>query len=243
MSLMEIPTKFVQKAKFVQTIFTDVETEYDRLLHLMTFTFDSVWRSRMLSKIDFRKRISVLDLACGTGLVTFELGRRAGTGSMVVGLDLSPAMLSVARRKNITNQSNCSIEFVRAVGESLPFRAEIFSYITVGLALRNFANKLAMFKESLRVLTRSGWFFSVDFVHPDNNIVWLIYRFHIFHVLPALGRIASTYWNRTLIYLANSILISTPTPEICKLLEEVGFRSTLVEKMSLGIVALTGARN
>jgi demethylmenaquinone methyltransferase/2-methoxy-6-polyprenyl-1,4-benzoquinol methylase len=240
---MEIPTKFVEKAKFVQTIFTDVETEYDRLLHLMTFTFDSVWRSRMLSKIDFRKRISVLDLACGTGLVTFELGRRAGTGSMVVGLDLSPAMLSVARRKNITNQSNCSIEFVRAVGESLPFRAEIFSYITVGLALRNFANKLAMFKESLRVLTRSGWFFSVDFVHPDNNIVWLIYRFHIFHVLPALGRIASTYWNRTLIYLANSILISTPTPEICKLLEEVGFRSTLVEKMSLGIVALTGARN
>jgi ubiquinone/menaquinone biosynthesis methyltransferase len=197
----------------------------------------------MLSKIDFRKRISVLDLACGTGLVTFELGRRAGTGSMVVGLDLSPAMLSVARRKNITNQSNCSIEFVRAVGESLPFRAEIFSYITVGLALRNFANKLAMFKESLRVLTRSGWFFSVDFVHPDNNIVWLIYRFHIFDVLPALGRIVSTYWNRTLIYLANSILISTPTPEICKLLEEVGFRSTLVEKMSLGIVTLIGARN
>ena len=191
MSLMEIPTKFVEKAKFVQTIFTDVETEYDRLLHLMTFTFDSVWRSRMLSKIDFRKRICVLDLACGTGLVTFELGRRAGTGSMVVGLDLSPAMLSVARRKNITNQSNCSIEFVRAVGESLPFRAEIFSYITVGLALRNFANKLAMFKESLRVLTRSGWFFSVDFVHPDNKMVWLVYRFHIFHVLPALGRIST----------------------------------------------------
>ena len=153
MSLIEIPTKFVEKAKFVQTIFTDVETEYDRLLHLMTFTFDSVWRSRMISEIGFRKRIRVLDLACGTGLATFELGRRAGTGSMVVGLDLSPAMLSVARRKNTTNQSDCSIEFVRAVGESLPFRESFFSYVTVGLALRKFANKLAMFKESLRVLT------------------------------------------------------------------------------------------
>jgi len=242
MPLMEIPTKFVEKAKFVQTIFTDVETEYDRLLHLMTFTFDSVWRSRMLSKIDFRKKIMVLDLACGTGLVTFELGRRAGTGSMVVGLDLSPAMLSVARRKNTTNQSDCSIEFVRAVGESMPFREGFFSYVTVGLALRNFANKQAVFKESMRVLARSGWFFSVDFVHPNNKIVWFVYRFHIFHVLPAFGRIVSTYWNRTLVYLANSILISTRTPEICKLLEEVGFRSTLVEKMSLGIVALIGAR-
>jgi demethylmenaquinone methyltransferase/2-methoxy-6-polyprenyl-1,4-benzoquinol methylase len=149
---MEIPTKFVEKVKFVQTIFTDVETEYDRLLHLMTFTFDSVWRSRMLSKIDFRHEITVLDLACGTGLVTFELGRRAKPGSLVVGLDLSPAMLSIAIRKKTRNLSNCSIEFVRAVGESLPFRDDSFSYITVGLALRNFANKLAVFKDSLRVL-------------------------------------------------------------------------------------------
>jgi demethylmenaquinone methyltransferase/2-methoxy-6-polyprenyl-1,4-benzoquinol methylase len=242
MSLMEIPTKFVEKAKFVQTIFTDVETEYDRLLHLMTLTFDSVWRDRMLSKIDFRKEIRVLDLACGTGLVTFELGRRARTGSIVVGLDLSPAMLSVARRKNTTIQSNCTIEFVRAVGESLPFRESFFSHVTVGLALRNFANKLAVFKESRRVLTRSGWFLSVDFVYPDNNLVWLVYRFHIFHVLPAFGRIVSTYWNRTLIYLANTILISTRVPVICKLLEEAEFRSTLVEKMSWGIVALIGAR-
>lgn len=239
---MEIPTKFVEKAKFVQTIFTDVETEYDQLLHLMTFTFDSVWRSRMLSKIDFCKKIRVLDLACGTGLVTFELGRRARTGSMVVGLDLSPAMLTVARRKNTKNLSHCSIEFVRAVGESLPFREGFFNYVTVGLALRNFANKLAVFKESLRVLMRSGWFFSVDFVHPDNNIVWFIYRFHIFHVLPAFGRIVSTYWNRTLIYLANTILISTRVPEICKLLKEAGFQSILVEKMSWGIVALIGSR-
>ena len=242
MSLMEIPTKFVEKVKFVQTIFTDVETEYDQLLHLMTFTFDSVWRGRMLSKIDFHHETMILDLACGTGLVTFELGRRAKPGSLVVGLDLSPAMLSIAIRKKTRNLSNCSIEFVRAVGESLPFREDCFSYVTVGLALRNFANKLAVFKDSLRVLMGSGWFFSVDFVHPDNNTVWLIYRFHIFHVLPALGRIVSTYWNRTLIYLANTILISMRVPEICTLLEEAGFRNTLVEKMSLGIVALIGAR-
>lgn len=242
MSLMEIPTKFVEKVKFVQTIFTNVETEYDQLLHLMTLTFDSVWRSRMLSKINFRHEVMVLDLACGTGLVTFELGRRAITGSLIVGLDLSPAMLSVARRKKTTAQGNCWMEFVRAVGESLPFREDSFGYVTVGLALRNFANKLAVFKESMRVLTRSGWFFSVDFVHPENNVVWMIYRFHIFHVLPAFGRIVSTYWNRTLIYLANTILISTRVPEIRKLLEEAGFRDRLVEKMSLGIVALVGGR-
>jgi ubiquinone/menaquinone biosynthesis C-methylase UbiE len=161
---------------------------------------------------------------------------------MVVGLDLSSAMLSVARRKKTTNQSNCPIEFVRAAGESLPFREGFFGYVTVGLALRNFANRLAVFKENLRVLTRSGWFLSVDFIHPDNATVWLFYRFHIFRVLPAFGLFVSTYWNRTLIYLANSILISTRAHEICEVLEEVGFRSTLLEKMSLGIVALIGGQ-
>jgi len=242
MSRMEIPSKFVDKAKFVRVIFTDVENEYDTLLHSMTLTFDSVWRKRMLSKIDFSNEVRVLDLACGTGLVTFQLGRLAKKESVVVGLDLSPAMLSVARRKRASVQSDCSVEFVRAVGEFMPFRAGFFSSITVGLALRNFANKLAVFKDAWRVLAPSGWFLSVDFIRPENPIVWTVYRFHIFRILPAIGRLVSSYWNRTLIYLANSILLSTPPSEICAILKEVGFEQISVEKMSLGIVALIRAQ-
>jgi demethylmenaquinone methyltransferase/2-methoxy-6-polyprenyl-1,4-benzoquinol methylase len=239
---MEIPTKFVEKAKFVLGVFTDVETEYDFLLHLMTLTLDSVWRRRMLSRVDFLGEVSVLDLACGTGLVTFEVGRRANAGSMVVGLDLSSAMLRTAKRNRLRERSNCSIEFVRGVGEFLPFRDGLFNYVTIGLALRNFADKLAMFRESLRVLTRSGWFLSVDFVRPESKLVWFLYRFHIFRVLPVVGRLASSHWKDTLIYLANSILISMPPEETCGLLGETGFRYTLSETMNLGIVVSIGAQ-
>jgi demethylmenaquinone methyltransferase/2-methoxy-6-polyprenyl-1,4-benzoquinol methylase len=239
---MEIPTKFVEKAEFVLRVFTDVETEYDFLVHLMTLTLDSAWRRRMLSKVDFSDEMRVLDLACGTGLVTFELGRRANAASMILGLDLSPAMLRIARRNRLRERSNCPIEFVRAVGEFLPFRDGFFNYVTIGLALRNFADKLAMFRESLRVLMLSGWFLSVDFVRPDSTLVWFLYRFHIFRVLPALGRIVSSHWKETLIYLANSILISMPPKETCGLLGETGFRNTLSDSMSLGIVVSIGAQ-
>jgi demethylmenaquinone methyltransferase/2-methoxy-6-polyprenyl-1,4-benzoquinol methylase len=239
---MEIPSKFVDKAKFIRVIFTDVENEYDALLHMMTFRLDSVWRKRMLSKINFSHESRILDLACGTGLVTFELVRLVRKGSVIVGLDLSPAMLSVARRKRARVGSDCSIEFVRAVGEYLPFRDSLFTSITVGLALRNFANKLAVFKDALRILAPSGWFLSVDFIRPENSIVWTIYRYHIFHVLPTIGRLVSVHWKRTLIYLANSILISTPASEICTVLEGLGFQKTFSEKMSLGIVALICAQ-
>ena len=239
---MEIPTKFIDKAKFVLKIFTDVETEYDFLLHLMSLTLDSVWRDHMLSKIYFSSEVRVLDLACGTGLVTFDLANSSPTPQMVVGLDPSPGMLRIARRNKFRERPDCPIEFVRAVGEFLPFRAEAFNYVTVGLAMRNFADKVAVFKESHKVLRRKGCFLSVDFVRPDNPLIWSIYRFHIFHVLPAIGGLVSSHWKMTLVYLANSITIAARPGELGNLLVEVGFRCTFLEKASFGIIALVGAR-
>ncbi len=240
MRRIEIPTRFVDKAKFVRIIFTNVEREYDALLHLMTLGFDWTWRRRMLSRIDFSSELRILDLACGTGLVTFDLCRRVESRGLVIGLDLSSDMLRIASQKKLRSKS--SIEFVRAVGEFLPFRDETFSYATVGLALRNFGDKSAMFREALRVLSSFGWFFSVDFVRPDNSLIRKFYMFHIFWVLPALGRLVSPSWFRTLTYLANSIRLSTSTGEVCAMLRENGFHRILLERITLGIVTLLGGQ-
>ena len=88
MTQVEIPTRFVDKAIFVRAIFTDVEREYDALLHVMTLSFDWVWRRRLYAKMDFSREIMVLDLACGTGLITFDLSRLVRPNGLVVGLDL-----------------------------------------------------------------------------------------------------------------------------------------------------------
>lgn len=242
MTRMEIPTRFPDKARFVRAIFTNVEREYDALLHLMTLSFDWAWRKRMFGKMDFSHEMMVLDLACGTGLVTFEVSRLVRPTSLIVGLDLSLAMLGIASGKKRSHQASCQVDFVRAVGEFLPFREGTFRYVTVGLALRNFGDKLAVFRESLRVLLQSGWFLSVDFVRLENALVWGLYRFHIFRVLPSLGSLVSGYWKRTLIYLANSIMLSSSGDQICRVLIDVGFRRTLLEKMTLGVVALVGAQ-
>lgn len=195
----------------------------------------------MLGKMDFSTEMMVLDLACGTGLVTFELSRLVRPSSLIVGLDLSSAMLRVASGKK-RSQARCQVDFVRAVGEFLPFREGTFRYVTVGLALRNFGDKLAVFREGLRVLFQSGWFLSVDFVRLENALLWGLYRFHIFRVLPSLGSLVSGYWKRTLIYLANSIALSSSGRQICRVLVDVGFRRTLLEKMTLGVVVLVGAQ-
>ena len=130
---MEIPTSFVEKARFVGVIFTDVEKEYDALLRLLTLGMDWAWRRRMMSKIRFARGIRILDLACGTGLVTYALARLIGSEGLVIGLDPSMSMMSSAIRKKHSTRESSWIEFIRATGEFMPFRDGIFQYETIGL--------------------------------------------------------------------------------------------------------------
>jgi demethylmenaquinone methyltransferase/2-methoxy-6-polyprenyl-1,4-benzoquinol methylase len=238
--LLEIPTRFVEKARFVGVIFTDVEKEYDALLRLLTLGMDWTWRRRMISRIRFTQGIRTLDLACGTGLVTYALARLIGPEGLVIGLDPSMSMMSSAIRKKRSTPGSPWIEFIRATGEFMPFRDGIFHYETIGLALRNFGDKSGMFTEAHRTLRNSGWFLSVDFVLPNKPLIRKLYVFHIFNVLPAIGKLVSIHWRRTLLYLARSIQLSTPPVEVCRMLSEHGFRRTFSEKITLGVVTLVG---
>jgi len=239
---MEIPTSPVEKARFVRVIFTDVEKEYDALLRIFTLGLDWVWRRRMLSKVNYRAAMRVLDLACGTGLVTFAISESLKPESLVVGLDPSASMLRTAANKKRAARAGCPVELVRATAEYMPFRGGIFGYETIGLALRNFADKSAMLGEAHRTLTNSGWLLSVDFVVPERTVVRLLYMFHVLHVLPRLGLLVSTNWHRTLQYLARSIQASDAPTDVCRMIFRHGFRRTLSERMSLGLVALVGGQ-
>ena len=159
-----------------------------------------------------------------------------------VRLDPNASMLRTAIRKKHARRTRCSVEFVRAVGEFMPFRDRTFEYETVGLALRNFGDKSSVFSEAHRTLTNSGWLLSVDFVIPDNWLIRKVYMFHVFNVLPTLGRLVSDSWRRTLAYLAKSIQLSAPPTETCRMLSRHGFRRTFSEKITLGVVALVGGQ-
>src|SRR5688500_1973539 len=56
----------------------------------------------------------VLDVACGTGALTLAAAERVGQHGSIVGLDASPEMLAVARRKPTR------IEWVEGTAEALP---------------------------------------------------------------------------------------------------------------------------
>lgn len=92
----------------------------------------------------------VLDVACGTGVLTLEAARRVGPSGAVVGLDLNEGMLAVARRKAPR------LEWRRGRAEALPFETGTYDAVTSQFALMFFEDRPAALAEMRRVLRPGG---------------------------------------------------------------------------------------
>jgi SAM-dependent methyltransferase len=92
----------------------------------------------------------VLDIGCGTGVVAHEAARRAGAAGRVVGLDLNPRMLAVARRVAP------EIEWRQGDAGALPFEDGAFDVVTSQYALMFFPDRARALREMWRVLAPGG---------------------------------------------------------------------------------------
>lgn len=95
----------------------------------------------------------VLDVACGTGVVTRLAAERVGTAGRVAGLDVTPGMLAVARSQT---PPDISIDWYEATAESMPLPDEAFDVVLCQMALQFIPNKLAALREMRRVLDGGG---------------------------------------------------------------------------------------
>jgi SAM-dependent methyltransferase len=83
-------------------------------------------RAAFYGDIAALRHASVLEIACGTGLVAIPVARR---GLAVTGTDISPAMLEHARRKSV--ESGLDVDWVEADARSLKLARQFdFVYLT-----------------------------------------------------------------------------------------------------------------
>jgi ubiquinone/menaquinone biosynthesis C-methylase UbiE len=95
----------------------------------------------------------VLDVACGTGVVTRLAAERVGPSGAVAGLDVNPGMLAVARSHT---PPDVSIEWHQADAESMPLPDQAFDIVLCQMGLQFVSNKLAALREMRRVLKTGG---------------------------------------------------------------------------------------
>ena len=97
----------------------------------------------------------VLDVACGTGIVARRAAERVGATGYVLGVDLNPAMIAVAR--SVASSSlNPPIEWREASVMALPLGEATFDIVTCQLGLQFFADRPAALREMYRVLAPGG---------------------------------------------------------------------------------------
>jgi SAM-dependent methyltransferase len=95
----------------------------------------------------------VLDAACGTGVVARLAAERVGADGRVVGLDLNPGMLTVARSLPV---AGVPIGWVQATAGRLPFPDGSFEVVCCQLGLQFFPDRSVALAEMARVLVAGG---------------------------------------------------------------------------------------
>jgi SAM-dependent methyltransferase len=104
------------------------------------------WAPRVAAEAQLHPGMRVLDVACGTGVLTLEAAKAVAPTGAAVGVDLNPGMLDVARRKAP------ELRWQEAPAEALPFKAESFDAALSQFGLMFFADKDAAIAEMWRVL-------------------------------------------------------------------------------------------
>jgi ubiquinone/menaquinone biosynthesis C-methylase UbiE len=107
-----------------------------------------------------------LDLACGTGVFTRPLARRAS--KLVVGLDLSRPMLRHAQRL-AEKDAIRNILFLRATAFSMPFADASFPYVNCCGALHLFDRPDSALKEIRRILRPGGHLCVQTTIRPNRS--------------------------------------------------------------------------
>jgi SAM-dependent methyltransferase len=112
-------------------------------------------RQGFLSLVGIRAGMRVLDVGCGTGVVTRDIAARVGTRGAAVGLDPSRRLLDVARRRARSDRAGGRLSFRVGDGLALPFpRASYDAALAVTVLLHVPAGD-AIIREMIRV-TRPG---------------------------------------------------------------------------------------
>ncbi len=146
-----------RKRHYNAELFTEVAPRYDVITRLLSLGRDSRWKRRLVAALPPMAPRRALDLACGTGDLARLIHDRFPKAE-VTGIDLTPAMVTLAR-----HHTSPGLSFEVGDMDALPFPAASMDLVTGGYALRNAPDLGRALDEVCRVLRPGGVCAFLDF--------------------------------------------------------------------------------
>ena len=224
-----------EKTRRVGGVFTSVARSYDLMNDLMSGGMHRLWKNRFVAKVKPRPVEHILDMAGGTGDIAF---RMADKGAKVTVCDINPDMLGVGMERAGKAGIDGLVWQVENA-EKLTFPDDSFDAYTIAFGIRNVTDMPAALREAHRVLKRGGRLYILEFSTSEWPGFGEIYDRYSEHVIPRIGKAVANDED-SYRYLVESIRRSPRMEAFRAMIGDAGFKSTSVEPILGGMVAIWG---
>ena len=216
----------------VRAMFDKIARVYDPMNLVISAFQEPRWRKRAVKLTAVKPGDRVLDVATGTGKVAADLEARAQPGGSVLGIDISPAMIGVAKRRFADRPG---LTFFVGDALALPTTDGSFDAATIAFGMRNLPDYAEGFAEMTRSVRPGGRVVCLEIARPNSRPARVL-QFWFDKIVPIVGRVAGQ--GGAYGYLVRSVKGYPGPDRIAEIMREVGLQDVSWQPMSGGIVTL-----
>jgi demethylmenaquinone methyltransferase / 2-methoxy-6-polyprenyl-1,4-benzoquinol methylase len=228
------------KKEQVSEMFDAIAPRYDFMNRFLSAGIDVGWRRKAISRFKNDHPKILLDVATGTGDMAIMASRMLHTDK-IIGIDISPKMLEIGRKKIEKENLGTEIELHGGDGETINFPDHSFDGVMVAFGVRNFENLEKGLGEILRVLKPGSQLVVLEFSKPRMPGVRTLYRLYMGGIAPQMAK----WFNqdkKAYQYLNESARAFPDREQFEAILKKTGYSDTVWKPLSLGICGIYSGR-
>jgi demethylmenaquinone methyltransferase/2-methoxy-6-polyprenyl-1,4-benzoquinol methylase len=213
-------------------MFDRISSVYDPMNLVISAFQEPRWRRQLVAAAGLRAGGRALDVASGTGKVAADLHRAVSPGGRVLGVDISPGMIDVARRRFAGRPG---LDYTVGDALALPTEDASFDAATIAFGMRNLPDYRRGFAEMARSVRPGGRVLCLEIARPRSRLARCM-RWWFDRIVPLIGRAAGQ--GSAYAYLVRSVR-DYPAPErIAEIMRETGLVDVSWQSLTGGIVTL-----
>ena len=224
------------RLELVHRFFEGTGSSYDAMVHYATLGIDRRWKRRIVERLPPNPD-RILDLACGTGLLTLAIARRFPQ-CLVTGVELRDEYLDIARRKQQTLGIR-NVEWVLSRAED--YRSDVCFDAVVSSYLAKYADLPHLTASSQGMLKRGGLLLMHDFIFPTTAVLVRLWRVYFWVMRRTTARVVPA-WRNIYDGLPRLIEQSRWREELTGVLRGAGFEDIRSDILTLSGSAIVSAR-
>ncbi len=149
---------------------------YDAVTNLAYLGRSARIRAEAIGYMDFKANDRILDLGCGTGVMTLQIAEKLNGTGHIEGIDAAGKMIRVAEKRLNKTDLAARCHFQHALAERLPFDDASFDYCFSSMFYHHLPIDLKResMAEAYRVLRDGGIFVTIDIDRPGNPLTKFI---------------------------------------------------------------------